>query len=71
MRARGENERVVAGERAHDLRADELFLPLRREGEVRLSPPPPAEVEREAITRTAVRIVFSLDDAADDEIELL
>jgi hypothetical protein len=69
--ARRENERVVARERAHDLRADEVLFALRREREVGLAPPAPTEVEREPVTRTAMRKIFGVDDAADDEIKLL
>jgi hypothetical protein len=55
VRVCGENERVVARECAHDLRAYELLFAVGREREVRLPPPATAQIEREAVTGTAVR----------------
>jgi hypothetical protein len=71
VRARCENERIVARKRAHDLGSDEVFLAVRREREIGLAATASAEVERKTITRTAMRKIFSVDDAADDEVELL
>jgi hypothetical protein len=71
VRAGREDERVVARERAHDLRSDEVLLALGREREACLPSPASAEVEREPVTRPAMRKIFGVDDASDDEIELL